>query len=250
MEAIITASAPLRPALMTAPPAPPRNCTSPAIRELTPPADAPPIKTTSLSMPCLLNSPLSSAIHKAALIGVKELRPTRMRSAGKAGGLRQRSTQSTRTRMTKNFVVMEFIGSLRSSMRNGIGGRVEERDARRSRGKATACPRMRPPEAAFLFPIFRFHVLYRSAAFLRVEITFHVVERVGVVTQAVLHEIVGAQRHVEGQVFLHIGGDLGVLQSCAVAAGELFCQRVDVAIEVFVGHDIGNQTDPLRFDAS
>ena len=52
------------------------------------------------------------------------------------------------------------------------------------------------------------------------QIAFDVIERIGVVAQAVLHEVVGSKRHVEGQIFLHVGGDLGVLQGWAVAAGE------------------------------
>src|SRR5688572_19429728 len=54
---------------------------SPAINELTPPAEAPPTTITSGSMSCFLNSPLSSAIQIAALIGVNELKPIRRRSA-------------------------------------------------------------------------------------------------------------------------------------------------------------------------
>src|SRR5215468_6939271 len=57
---------------------------SPAIRELTPADEVPPIRTTSDSIPYFLKRPFSSAIQRLALMGVNELKPTRRRSASDA----------------------------------------------------------------------------------------------------------------------------------------------------------------------
>ena len=65
-----------------------------------------------------------------------------------------------------------------------------------------------------------------------------------------LDEVVGFERHIEGQVFLQVAGDLGVLQRRAVATGEFFSERLDVTVEFLLRHDLGHQTDPLRFDPS
>ena len=81
------------------------------------------------------------------------------------------------------------------------------------------------------------------------KIAFDVAERVGVIPQAMLYEIVGAQRHIEGQVFLHVRGDLRILQSRAIAAGEFPGEGLDVAVELLIGNDLGNQPDTLCFDA-
>lgn len=67
------------------------------------------------------------------------------------------------------------------------------------------------PELIELFFILRLCVSHASAALLRVEVALHIAQRVGVVAHAMLDEIVGLERHVKGQVLLHIGGDLSAL---------------------------------------
>ena len=61
----------------------------------------------------LLKSPFSSAIHKAALMGVKELRPMRSRSAARTvDGYKQAPSNSARLLMVRNFDAIEFIRDL------------------------------------------------------------------------------------------------------------------------------------------
>src|SRR5688500_15171162 len=84
---------------------------SPAINELTPPAEAPPTTITSGSMPYFLNRPLSSAIHTAALIGVNELKPMRRRSAAIAE-LKVKPTAMSKAKLgpTRTFKRLPIIG--------------------------------------------------------------------------------------------------------------------------------------------
>src|SRR5688500_10319211 len=84
---------------------------SPAINELTPPAEAPPTTITSGSIPYFLNRPLSSAIHTAALIGVNELKPMRRRSAAIAElKVKPNAMSKARLGATRNFKRLPIIG--------------------------------------------------------------------------------------------------------------------------------------------
>src|SRR5688572_32233976 len=98
-------------------------------------------------------------------------------------------------------------------------------------------------------PVLRLDVFHRCAAFLGVQVAFHIAERIGVVAQAVLDEIVGAERHVERQIFLHVGGDLRVLQCRPVAAADFFGQRLDETIKLFFRYNLGNKTYTFGFEA-
>src|SRR4029077_7133689 len=64
---------------------------------------------------------------------------------------------------------------------------------------------------------------------------------------AVLDEIVGLQRHVKGQVLLHVGGDFCAFQSRAVAAGEFPGEGLNVVIQLFFENHLGDKADALGF---
>src|SRR5918996_3870105 len=65
--------------------------------------------------------------------------------------------------------------------------------------------------AAARLLIIRLFVPHGSPTFLRMQISFNIAEGIGVVTQAMLDEVVGFERRIKGQILLHIGSDLGVL---------------------------------------
>src|SRR5918993_1982273 len=113
---------------------------SPAINELTPPADAPPTTITSASMPCFLNSPFSSAIHTAALIGVNELKPMRRRSAAIAElKVEPNAISNAKPGATRNFKRLSNIG--RDLLPNQVSNMSHKAQAYHSWGNASSLAR-------------------------------------------------------------------------------------------------------------
>src|SRR5215470_20375918 len=81
---------------------------SPAIMELTPADEVPPISTTSDSIPYFLKRPFSSAIQRLALMGVNELKPMRRRSAPKVAlVLPKKQTHAAMTRSPDTLLLID-----------------------------------------------------------------------------------------------------------------------------------------------